>query len=126
MPTILVADDYAGVRQLIKTLLKEDGYQVLEAGDGQRVLELVQQEHPALVILDRLMPGLTGDQVVTELRANPATRELPVVLMTGDSNTDVQGYMFSVRVSAFLHKPFDPSELLKIVKQLLGEATATA
>jgi CheY-like chemotaxis protein len=120
MRSILVADDCAEVRQLVKTLLEEEqpSYQVLEAGNGLQALQRIRQEHPALVILDRQMPGLTGDQVSLELRADPATREIPVVLMTGDSVGDVQGYMFS-GVNAVFHKPFCPNELVATVRQLL-------
>ena len=97
MPTILVADDCAEVRQLVRTLLQEEqqGYQILEAPDGLQALRLIRQQHPALVILDRQMPGLTGDQVSLELRADPTTREIPVVLMTGDTIGDVQGYLLA-------------------------------
>jgi CheY-like chemotaxis protein len=122
MPTILVADDCAEVRQLVRTLLEEEqqGYQILEARDGLQALQRIRQQHPALVILDRQMPGLTGDQFSLELRADPATREIPVVLMTGDSAGDVQGYLLA-GVTAFIHKPFSPDEMIGTVKQLLAE-----
>jgi len=95
MGTILVADDDPGVRQLIKTILELHGdYQVVEAENGSEALRLAQTEHPALVVLDRRMPGLTGDDVCRSLRHQPATCELPVVMITSDSGDDVQGYTY--------------------------------
>ena len=122
MPTILVADDCAAVRQLVRTMLEleQPDYQILEARDGLQALQLVHQEHPDLVILDRRMPGLTGDQVSLELRADPASREIPVVLMTAGPASDVEGYMLP-GATAFFRKPFSPHELVDTVKQLLEQ-----
>jgi CheY-like chemotaxis protein len=122
MKTILVADDAAPVRQLIRTVLElAGGYQVLEAGDGVQALQLALLEHPSLVILDRRMAGLTGDEVCVELRAQPATRTVPVLIVTSVSGDDVQGYVLGAGASAILHKPFHPDELVSTVKKLLGE-----
>ncbi len=121
MKTIVVADDYPGVRQLVRDTLEPRGYQVFEAVNGIQALQLVQLEHPSLVILDRRMPGLTGDQVCAELRTDPTTRTLPVVIMTADTGDDVQGYMLAAGANAFFEKPFSPKELLTAVRQLVGE-----
>jgi len=122
MRSIVVADDDPGVRQLIKTILELDGsYQVVEAENGSEALRLVQAEHPALVVLDRRMPGLTGDEVCSALRHQPATCELPVVMVTSDSGDEVQGYTLCAGVNAVLQKPFHPAQLLEIVSQLLSQ-----
>jgi CheY-like chemotaxis protein len=89
------------------------GYQVVEAMNGGEALLLAQVERSELVILDRRMPGLTGDEVCGELRRHPATSALPVVMVTTDSGDDVQGYAFLAGANAFLQKPFHPSQLLE-------------
>jgi CheY-like chemotaxis protein len=110
------------MRRLVRAILEqEQRYQVLEARDGVQALQLVQQEHPALVILDRQMPGLTGDEVCRELRTHPATQDIPVVIMTADQTDQVQGYMLAAGANAFFQKPFHSETLIATVKQLLGE-----
>ena len=122
MQRILVADDDPGVRQLLSTVLELlGGYQVVEAVNGSQALLLAQVEQPVLVILDRRMPGLTGDEVCSELRRHPATSALPVVMISTDSGDDVQGYAFLAGANAFLQKPFHPSQLLETVNQLLSK-----
>jgi CheY-like chemotaxis protein len=122
MQRILVADDDPGVRQLLKTVLELlGGYQVVEAVNGSQALLLAQVEQPVLVILDRRMPGLTGDEVCSELRRHPATSALPVVMLSTDSGDDVQGYAFLAGANAFVQKPFHPSQLLETVNRLLSK-----
>src|SRR3954466_9096059 len=101
MKTIVIADDMPVMRELVRDTLELGGYEVVEAVDGLQALELVQQEHPSLVILDRRMPGLSGDQVCTELRTDPTTRTLPVVIMTGDTGAAVQCHMLAAGANAF-------------------------
>ena len=121
MKTIVVADDYAQGRQLVRAVLEQEpSYLVLEAEDGSQALQLVQEQHPSLVILDRQMPGLTGDQVCVALRADPTTRTIPVVIITGDVGDDVEGYMLAAGATICFQKPIHPRELADIVKQLLS------
>jgi CheY-like chemotaxis protein len=122
MRTIVVADDHAGMRQLVRHVLERDQeYQVLEAEDGLQALQLIRLEHPALAILDRQMPGLTGDQICVALKADTATRDIPILIMTADREDAVRGHMFTAGASAFLSKPFKVSELEATLKQLIGD-----
>jgi CheY-like chemotaxis protein len=121
MKIILVADDDDGVRQVIRTILERpDAYQVLEAEDGLQALELAQREHPALLIIERRLHGLSGDQVCVYLRSDPATRDMPVVMLTTSGHDDVQGYVLTLGAHALLQKPFHPQELVDTVQQLVG------
>src|SRR5690348_10185641 len=117
MRTIVVADDHAGIRELVKQVLERDQeYQILQAPDGLKAWQLIRLEHPAPAILDRQMPALTGDQVCVALKADTTTCDIPVLIMTADPRDDVQGYMLSVGASSFLSKPFKLTELEAIVK----------
>jgi CheY-like chemotaxis protein len=101
MKTIVVADDHTPMRRLVRAILEnEECYQVLEAKDGLQALQLVQQQRPALVILDRQMPGLTGDAVCLELRTHPATQDIPVMILTADSADHVPSHMAAAGANA--------------------------
>jgi DNA-binding response OmpR family regulator len=116
---ILIVDDDESVRSLLRATLPEDGYEVLEASDGDSALELIAREPPDLVLLDWQMPGRPGSQVLDELKhRNP---ELPVVVLTAQHQPPHRALAEALGVDVFLTKPFSPMELLDTVERLLAE-----
>src|ERR1700694_568882 len=85
---ILVADDDTATRNLLSVLLKVQGYRVFCAQDGQEALDFLLTHAPAVALLDVMMPKLTGFEVCLAAKANPETRLIPIVLLTGLSSTD--------------------------------------
>ncbi|MDB5953095.1 MAG: two-component system response regulator [Massilia sp.] len=107
-PLILAVDDEAGNLQLLRQVL-QDEYRLLFAKEGRRALELAQQERPDLVLLDVMMPGMSGFEVCAALKAQPATAAIPVIFVTAlaDTNDEVEG--FAVGAVDYIAKPISPA-----------------
>ena len=121
MKTILVADDQPFIRHSIRQMLDSNpAYQVVEATNGADALAQARHHQPDLLLLDVEMPELNGYVVCAALRADPATRGLPVLLMSAASE-DVQGYALQAGCNGYFEKPFAASALLARIEELLGE-----
>jgi DNA-binding response OmpR family regulator len=121
---ILVAEDSSTVRRLIAARLTADGYEVVEATDGEEALILAQHAQPDLVVLDKVMPKLDGFEVVRLMREDPATRTMPIVMLTErTSEEDVLGGL-NLGVDEYMPKPFSPHELSARVRRLLSRAAS--
>jgi DNA-binding response OmpR family regulator len=120
MSTILVADDDRDIRELVVFKLKQAGHRVLATDDGVKALDQVRAERPDLVILDVMMPGLSGVDVTRELRADDELASIGIILLTARAQEgDVQAG-FSVGADDYVVKPFSPRELMSRVTALLG------
>jgi len=115
--TVLVCDDELPLRELVKAILG-DGFRFVEAADGARAVDAAREEHPDLLILDVMLPRLTGLEVLAELRRDPDLGRLPVIVMTAWSHSEAAAA--SAGADRFLQKPFDPDELRDLVEELLG------
>jgi DNA-binding response OmpR family regulator len=120
---ILVVDDHPATVGLISEVLMGEGFSVLSAENGPDGLALVEEEKPDLVILDVMMPVMSGLEVLRTLRGNPQTVYLPVVVLTGrDAHADVlEGWMGGA--DRYLTKPCGMEELVAAVKQMLDAPT---
>jgi len=118
-PRILVVDDTAMNVKLLEGLLKGNGYQVTTAASGRAALELVSQEAPDLVLLDVVMPEMSGYEVCRRLRANAATGLLPVVMVTALDPGEERVKGIEAGADDFLSKPINQAELLARVRSLL-------
>ncbi len=118
--TILAATGEAAIGRLIQVNLERQGYQVITAHDGKEALEKVVSVGPDLIVLDVMLPPEDGFQVLQSLRRDPATRDIPVVMLTaGAQDADVfRGWRSPP--DRYLTKPFHPTELVAIVKGILG------
>lgn len=122
MARLLVVDDKASNRELLRTALEHAGHEVLEAGDGESALELMRQTHPNLVLLDIQMPGLDGYAVLERVLGDDDLKQIPVVAVTayamaGDS---ARGQKAGFR--EYITKPVPLKQLLNVVnRQLQGE-----
>jgi len=118
MANILVVDDDPSIVELLQVLLTREGHTVSSAQDGKMGLALAQAKYPDLMILDVMMPEMDGFTVSGELFKDPATRAIPIMILTAKGNT-AEIFSLVPNVSMILNKPFDPPELLKLVRQLL-------
>ena len=116
MKTILVVDDEPVLRVLMREILQDEGYAVIDASDGQGMLELLQGVHPDLVLMDVMMPGIDGREAYQALRSWTDMSDLPVVMMSAA----VQPSKLDPSIAAFLRKPFDLTELVELVAHLIG------
>ncbi len=122
MARILVVDDDKDICKLIELLLVKAGFQVITAQDGASGLEQARAMHPDLLILDLDLPGLPGEEVCRELKKDPATEVIPVIMLTGkDSDADrVIGRV--IGASYYIPKPFDNKDLVSKVKACVKSA----
>ena len=124
--TILVCDDEDVLRRLIRAGLErraraqERGYEISEARDGEEALELARQLRPDLVILDLMMPGRSGLDVLEELRSDPDLLATPVIVLTGRAQTEDREAVERAGADRYLTKPFLIPELTAAVDELLG------
>ncbi len=118
MAKILVVDDEKDVVELLKFLLEKDGYAVATAFNGREALTAAKDSVPDLILLDVMMPEMDGYTVQTQLLDNPATRNIPIIILTAKGQLrDV--FAMSANVKAYIEKPFDPKTLrLKIQESI--------
>ena len=122
MSTILIADDEARIRRLVSDFLKRDGHTIIEAGDGQSALELIENRRPALdlAILDVMMPGMDGFEVLREVREQETgDNHLPVMLLTARAEDADQVRGLEGGADDYVTKPFSPIVLAARVRTLL-------
>jgi DNA-binding response OmpR family regulator len=118
--TVLVADDDPDIQSLVVLRLERSGYRVIRASDGQEALDLALSELPDLAVLDITMPKLDGCEVTRSLRANAATADMPVILLTArvQEGDVVRG--MAAGATDYVKKPFSPQELGARVASILG------
>lgn len=121
---ILVADDDARNRMLLETLLAVDGYEVVSVNSGQATLACVEAGKPDLILLDLMMPGMDGFEVVRRLKAADASREIPVIMVTALDDSGSHARLLAAGVADFLTKPIDRWLLKESLLRLLGENDA--
>jgi two-component system phosphate regulon response regulator PhoB len=119
---ILVAEDSTTVRKLVAARLRADGYDVLEAEDGEQALASALGERPDLIVLDKVMPKLDGFEVVRELRQHPETATLPIVMLTEQTGEDDVIGGLELGVTEYMPKPFSPRELSSRIRRALDAA----
>ena len=122
-PRILVVDDDANIRRLLRDDLEAAGYRVLEARDGREALELARQKRPDLLILDVLMPEVNGFEVAAVLRSDPRTMGIPILMLTV---VEEQERAFRLGVDRYLTKPIDTARLLREVEALIEKGVSGA
>ena len=119
MATILVCDNEDVLRSLVCATLDGSGHELVEARDGDEALSLATARQPDLLLLDMMMPGKTGLEVLAELRHDPELARVPVVMLTARTQADDRDAAARAGATRFLAKPFRPLELIALVEELL-------
>jgi two-component system alkaline phosphatase synthesis response regulator PhoP len=119
-PRILVADDEPALLRLLEFVLGRRGYVVQRVSNGDAAIDVLKTECPDLAILDVMMPGRDGFEVLTFIRETDHLAGLPVVLLTARAQLDDIQQGLSLGADAYLAKPFDPEELLSVVESLVS------
>jgi two-component system phosphate regulon response regulator PhoB len=121
MRKLMIADDEAGIRSLVRMTLDTGDYEIIEAADGDEALALVREHHPELVLLDAMMPKRSGFDVCRELKEDPETNATTVVMLTARAQEVDRERGTAAGADDYFTKPFSPVALLEKVAEVLGE-----
>lgn len=116
---ILIVDDESAIRLVCQLNLDSAGFQTLEAADGEKALALARAEHPDLILLDVMLPGVDGLRVAEELAASPETREIPILFISARSDRADEARGYEAGGLGYITKPFDPEDLIARVREVL-------
>ncbi|HZS04535.1 MAG TPA: response regulator [Blastocatellia bacterium] len=118
-PLILVVEDHEASRGFLKALFRVEGYRVIEAADGEEALSLLAQHRPDLIITDLMMPGMSGQEFIRRVRAQPHYSGTPIVVTTALEKADL---ISAARrgVELYLRKPLDTDRIVREVRRLLA------
>jgi DNA-binding response OmpR family regulator len=121
-PYILIVDDEWTNRELLDAYLKIGGYRVGQANSGEKALDMVAQEVPALMILDICLSGISGLEVCRRLKDSPATRAIPILMVTALESPEDQRQAADAGADGFIVKPFEMETLLARIRSMLSKA----
>ena len=119
MHSILAVDDSASMRQMVSFTLKNEGYNVVEAVDGQDALEKAGTRDFDLVLTDQNMPRLDGIGLTKKLRSNPKFKTTPILILTTESSDEMKQAGRGAGATGWLVKPFDPAKLIEVIKKVV-------
>lgn len=119
VPRVLVVEDEPDIAALIAYQLTREGFRVETAGSGTEALDAIRREVPDLVVLDRMLPGLSGDEVLNRLKADPATVNVPVLMLTAKREQEDRIEGLELGADDYLTKPFSPRELVLRAQAIL-------
>jgi DNA-binding response OmpR family regulator len=122
--TVLLVEDEEQLRRVMKDLLEREGYTVAEARDGVQALDQVDRFAPDVIILDLNLPGIDGYSVLSQIRSRPATRTIPVVVLTAKGDEDNEVRVFELGADDFITKPFRAKALSARLEAVLGRHRA--
>ena len=125
MPLILVVDDNEDSTRIIETVLTNSGYDVRVARTGKDALDCVTKEAPEAILLDIMMPEMSGIEVLERLRSSPNSARIPVILLTAKSQDEdvISGYQYGA--DYYITKPFTPKQLIYGIRLVLGQEKGT-
>ena len=117
---VLLIEDEPNIAEAIRFLLSREGLRVSHASEGSAALVLLRQDRPDLVILDHMLPGMSGLEILSALRADPENRELPVMMLTARGQSRVGELALQLGATRFMAKPFSNAEVIENVRALVG------
>ena len=121
---ILIVEDNPKNLKLVRDTLQVRGYRTIEAGTGEEGVQLAREQHPAVVLMDIQLPGISGVEAFRELRADPATRAIPVIAVTASVMAQERQKVMAAGFDGFQGKPISVRELLETVRQILDKLAA--
>jgi two-component system alkaline phosphatase synthesis response regulator PhoP len=124
MGTILVVEDEADIAELVRYHLEKEGLTARTVSDGRQALELIVRDHPELIILDLMLPGLDGLELCRRLRSQSATQGIPIIMLTAKAEEVDRIVGLELGADDYVSKPFSTRELVARVKAVLRRATA--
>lgn len=117
--TVLIADDEPNILVSLEFLLRREGHRILVAHDGAEALDMIRRDHPALVLLDAMMPGLTGFEVCEAVRADPAIAGTRILMLSAKARPTDLARGLGAGADAYVTKPFATADLAERVRGLL-------
>ena len=116
---MLIIDDSPTIVAMLRKFLQQNGYQTLEAGDAEKGIEVARAERPDMIFLDIVLPGMNGFAALRQLRRDPVTREIPIIMISGNEQATEQFYAQRIGADDFMKKPFCGSEVFARIERLL-------
>ena len=123
--TVLIVDDEAAIREMVSLALETAKFNVLEASDSQDGHAIIIDSQPDVVLLDWMMPGTTGLELLRRLRRDPLTEKIPVILLTAKTSEDSKITGLDSGADDFISKPFSPKELVSRIRAVIRRSTVT-
>jgi len=120
MTKVLIADDEPNIVVSLEFMMKREGYEVVVARDGVAALEAIRGERPRLVLLDAMMPGMSGFDVCEAVRADPGLRDTLILMLTARGRETDMARGLGVGANVYVTKPFSTRELMQTVRDLLA------
>jgi twitching motility two-component system response regulator PilH len=120
---VLLVDDSPTIVALLRKLLRQNGYDTLEAGDAETGIELARSEQPDLIFLDIVLPGMNGFSALRALRRDPLTKAIPIIMISGNVAATEQFYVQRIGADDFMKKPFSRAEVFSRIEMLLDAAS---
>jgi CheY-like chemotaxis protein len=117
-PVILVVDDDLPILTLMQNLLREFGFEPLTAASGNEAIDVARSRHPSLVLLDKHMPGMGGEEVIRTLRGDAGTSKLPILILSGEPVSKSE--LTALRADGAVLKPFDVMALVQQIREHLA------
>jgi CheY-like chemotaxis protein len=118
--TVLIIDDEIHIRRLIAQMLELAGYQVVEAASGPEALRLIEETRPDVITCDISMPGMSGFEVLEAIKSQPATAEIPVIMLTAIGQEKDTARATSLGADDYITKPFGTTQLIETIERQLG------
>lgn len=118
---IMVVDDEESLIELVAAILGQEGYEVISVTNGEDCLEKLKDVKPDLILLDMMMPGMSGREVCEKIRKDPKTKDLKIAFLTVAKFSEAgRGVLKEMKVLDYITKPFDNADLIKRVKKIVG------
>ncbi|WNJ99902.1 response regulator [Thalassospiraceae bacterium LMO-JJ14] len=121
MGKILVVDDEELIRDILRQILQQDGHEVIEAGDGDTAIKTARDVRPDLIVLDMVMPKMTGLEIAPVLRSHPGTKNIPIIALTGSRSPETTEDIHNAGCDRYIAKPINAEQILGAVAKLLNK-----
>ena len=118
---MLIVDDSATIVALLRRMLRQNEYVTLEAGDAEQGIELARSERPDLIFLDIVLPGMNGFSALRQLRRDPITKDIPIIMISGNEQATEEFYVHRIGADDFMKKPFARAEVFARIERLLDK-----